>query len=68
MTKLIDSLDGSKMYIGCAIGAVVVLVNHFWIPIAGLDLDSNNWLFDLYTLAMIATGRSAAKKFEAPPK
>ncbi len=64
MKKLLEKFDGYKMYIGLGIGAAAILFNHFVTPIAGVDLDSNNWLEDLYGLAVLASGRSALKKVE----
>ncbi len=57
-------LQGYKMYLLLGAGAVVVLVNHFVGTIPGIEMDSSNWLEDLYGLALIATGAAKAGRIE----
>jgi hypothetical protein len=63
MNSLLQSVDGYKTYIALAVGAVVVIVNHF-VPLPNVTLDPSNWLTDLFQLALVATGRSAVTKVQ----
>jgi hypothetical protein len=62
LTTVSGWFDGHKTYILCALAIVVVLVNHFWGPFEKLDIDPANWLNDIWTYLLIASGRSALKK------
>lgn len=59
MTALLASIDGYKTYIVLAFGVLAVLINHFIAPIPNVNLNSANWLTDLWTLTLGAAGRSA---------
>ncbi|HSV26230.1 MAG TPA: glycosyl hydrolase 108 family protein [Xanthobacteraceae bacterium] len=62
VSGIAGALAGSKTYIGLAIGAAVVIANHFgFLPtaIAVPGLNPNNWLSDLWYLYLGAAGRSA---------
>lgn len=65
--SLTDALNGNKTYLTLAAGALVIVANHFgllppeYVP-AGLD--PNQWVMQLWALALGATGRSALKKLE----
>ena len=61
----LNAIDGYKVYIGCAISAVMVIANHFgYLPpqYAPAQMNAANWVGDLTTLYFIATGRSALAK------
>jgi hypothetical protein len=64
ITNGLNSLQGWKMYLALAAGAIVIAVNHYMVlynywPIDMLGLDPNNWAADEYKLLLGATGRSA---------
>lgn len=67
MTALTTLLNGNKTYLACALGALVIIANHFGVQITGVTLDPNNWLNDLWNVVLIAAARSAAKKIETTP-
>ena len=63
MNAFLESISGHKTYIAVAIGILVVLANAFLgVPIPGVSLDKTTWMQDLWTLILIATGRSAVAK------
>lgn len=62
MSQFMNMLDGKKTYLALLLGAIVIVANHFGIHAPGTTLDPNNWLNDLFTLALVATGRSAITK------
>lgn len=60
-------LDGNKTYLACAVGAVAVALNHFGFwpqSMLPLQIDPAQWISDEWTIFLVATGRSAAKKLE----
>jgi len=60
-------LDGNKTYLGCAIGAITVALNHFGLwpqSLIPLQIDPGQWVSDEWTIFLVATGRSAVKKLE----
>ncbi len=62
LSGLSASLAGSKTYITLAAGALVIIANHFgFLPpnLTPANLNANTWITDLFTLALVATGRSA---------
>ena len=67
LSSLTSLLDGNKMYIGCAAAALVVALNHFGLwpqSIIPLTIDPAQWITDEWTIYLVATGRSVAKKLE----
>lgn len=62
MSNVLQAVDGYKTYILCAVGIVVVLVNHFVGQVPGTSPDSANWLDSIWTILMVAAGRSAVNK------
>lgn len=59
MDNILKSIDGYKTYILLALGVVMVLVNHFVAPIPNVNLNSANWLTDLWELLLGGAARSA---------
>jgi len=59
MTDILSKVDGYKTYILLAVGILMVLVNHFVGPIPNVNLNSANWLTDIWTLALGGAARSA---------
>lgn len=63
LSRLLAALDGYKMYIGCAVWAATIVCAHFGVPVPGVEVDpSANWLTQLLTVYMVASGRSALNK------
>lgn len=62
MNNILTLLNGNKTYIACALGALVVIANHFGIQVVGVQLDPTNWINELWQLALVASGRSAIAK------
>ena len=56
---ILAKIDGYKTYLVLAVGALVVLANHFIGPIPNVTLNSANWLTDLWTLVLGGAARSA---------
>ena len=70
LSAIKDAVNGKKTYIGLAIGAVAIALNHFgWWPntIAPLNLDPNNWLAQEWTILVTAFGRDALAKVKTTP-
>lgn len=59
MPAFLQSIDGYKTYIVLAFGVLAVLVNHFIGPIPNVNLNSANWLTDIWTLLLGGAARSA---------
>ena len=62
IANLLLSLSGSKTYITLGLGAAVVVGNHFGLLPPNLvpaNINSANWVTDLFTLALGGTARSA---------
>lgn len=63
LSSITSLFNGNKTYIALAVGAVVVIANHFGISIPGSpNLDPANWTNDLFTLVLGGTFRSALGK------
>lgn len=63
MNDILAKLNGNKTYLAVAVGIIVVLANAFLgVPIPGVSLDKATWMQDLWTLILVATGRSAVAK------
>lgn len=62
MQDLLKAVDGYKVYIGVGIAAVVIVLNHFGVPIPGVTRDPNAWLQDLWALYLAASAKSAIAK------
>lgn len=68
LNNLLQAVDGKKTYITIAVAAVVIVLNHFGLWPQGylpVTLDPNAWLSDLWTLALVSTGRSAITKVQS---
>lgn len=66
VSTILTYLSGKKTYLTLALGAGVVLANHFgYLPSGSVGLDPNNWLTDLYALLVTGTFRSAITKIPA---
>lgn len=57
--EILKAIDGYKTYIVLGVGALCVLTNHFVGPIPNVNLNSANWLQDLWTLTFGGAVRSA---------
>lgn len=67
MQNLLTMVNGKKTYLLVAIGALFVVANGLLgtagTPlIPGLGLNPANWINDLFSLFLVATGRSALDK------
>ena len=62
MKAMLTMMAGKKTYGLLALGAVSILINHFFGPVPGLNLDPDNWLNDLWGLGVGATMRAGISK------
>lgn len=63
LTRLIQALDGYKIYIGCLVWAGMIVCAHFGIQLPGVTPDPNaDWLSQLLAVYMVAAGRSTVNK------
>lgn len=64
MTSILAKVNGYKTYILCTLGIIVVVVNHYFGPIQGVSVgtDDKNWLDTIYQLLLVMAGRSAVNK------
>lgn len=62
-TPMWEALNGKKTYIATIVAALAVIVNHFFGPLPGIELDPDQWLTQLGVLVFPATIRAAI-----PPK
>ena len=62
MQNVLTALDGNKTYIAAGVGILVILTNHFIGPVPGVQLDSSQWLTDIWSLVLVMAGRSGMKK------
>lgn len=68
LSNVTNWLNGRKTYVTLAVGALVIVANHFGVlppDYVPAGLNPQNWLNDLFTLALGATFRSALKKGES---
>ena len=61
MNNIWTALEGKRTYISLGVGALVIIVNHFFGPIPNINLDPNQWLAQLAALVPLATIRAAIK-------
>ena len=61
-------LEGKKLFIALIAGGLAILVNHFIVPIPGLNLDTNNWLTDIWALVLLAFGGAKVNRVEDAQK
>lgn len=59
MRKVLNFLDGKKVYLGCVLGACALVCHKLGIPMPGITVDDSAVMQNLYVLAMVAAGRSA---------
>lgn len=67
MSTILTTINGYKTYILCALGVLIILVNHFVGQVPGTPSDSPDWLSQIYQLLLVATGRSALSKMKETP-
>lgn len=67
MGKIISAIDGYKVYILSAIGAVICLLSLAGVDVSSVDpnITKANALQNLWAMAMLASGRSAIKKVQS---
>lgn len=58
-TPMWKMLEGKKTYIATAVAALAIIVNHFFGPLPGIELDPDQWLTQLGTLVFPVTIRAA---------
>ncbi len=61
MKKVLETIDGYKIYGLCALAIVVTIVNHF-VPLPYVNLDPSNWLNDIWGQLVLVGFRSTANK------
>jgi hypothetical protein len=64
ITTILAALDGKKTYIGLALGAAVIVANHFGATVPGVppSVGNEDWLTQLWSLYMGSALRSALAK------
>ena len=68
VSGVLASLSGKKTYLTLVCGALVIVANHFdLVPVGYVNLDPNDWINELYQLAVGATFRSAVAGVKTPP-
>jgi hypothetical protein len=66
MPKILEAINGKKVYIGVTFGIIALLLHRLGVPMPGVTVDDAAVTNNIYMLLMVAFGRAAMPDKKGP--